>query len=63
MVKKIGCSLLMMMLVCSAVRMSEEEEERAFTQPYIFPVKVIRAEWHKSFPLVENMKSKLQRPK
>ena len=38
-------------LACSAAGMNEEKRERAFTQP----VKVIRAEWHKSFPLVENI--------
>ena len=42
-------------LVCSAARMNEEERERVFTQPFILPGKVIRAEWYKSFPLVENI--------
>ena len=42
------------MLVCSTARMIEEEIERAFKQPFILPEKVIRAEWHKSFSLVEN---------
>ena len=41
----------------------KEKERESVTQPFILPGKVIRAEWHKPSPLVENIKSKLQRPK
>ena len=45
----------MLMLVSSAARMSEEEVERASTQTFILPGKVIQAEWHKSSSLDENI--------
>ena len=45
----------MLKLVSSAARMSEEETERGFAQPFILPGKVTRAEWHKSSSLDENI--------
>ena len=45
----------MLMLVSSAARMSEEENERAFARPF----KVIRVEWLKSSSLDENINRNL----
>ena len=52
---KIGCALFMLMFVCSAARMNEEETERTFARHFILPGKVIRIEWLKSSSLDENI--------
>ena len=49
----------MLMLVCFAARMGEEESERAFARPFIQPGKVIWVEWLKSSSLDENMNRNL----
>ena len=47
----------------SAAGISQGKRDREHvTQPFILPGKVIRAEWHKPSSLVENIKSKHQRP-
>ena len=49
----------MLMLVCSTARMSDEETERAFSQPFILPGNVIQAEWRKASSLDENINQNL----
>ena len=48
-------------MIRSTAGMSVEEDESAFKQP--LSREVVRAEWHKSLSLDENIKLKRQRPK
>ena len=60
---KVEYALHVLMLVCSVARWMKKSGRKIVTQPFILPGKVIRAEWNKPFSLVENIKSKIQRPK
>ena len=60
---KVGCALFMLMSSVLQLEWVRKRGRESVTQPFILSGKVIWAEWHSPFLLVENIKSKPQRSK